>query len=140
MKEIIWALIILIGGLVLAITSFNDSRDAAKLEKYGIEVVSEALSQYTENTKNGAVTGYSIAPSYKVQGGGMYTCHGNVSKDVIDRLQVNPTIKIRYLLTDPTICTIEGKEKSQYWLVILIGAVMFLGSAAYLYNRSSISH
>lgn len=138
MKEIIMAIIVLFGGLVLSISTYNDSRSASKLERQGLEVVSEVLNEYTEKTKNGVVYAYNISPSFKTQNGMVYTCHGEVKQEIIDQLRVIPTIKIRYLMNDPQTCMIDGAENKMSWLILIVGIVMVLGSVAYMYNRSSI--
>ncbi|OTG91943.1 hypothetical protein [Acinetobacter sp. ANC 3813] len=138
MKEKIFALIILFGGLILSITSFNDSRDYSKVEKRGIDVMSEPMTQYAERTKRGAVVGYNISPRFKAKDGAMYTCHGDVAKAVIDRLRDNPVIKVRYLLNSPEVCMIEGQNTKNFWFLMTIGLMMILGSAAYIYNRSNL--
>lgn len=138
MKEIIMALIVLFGGATLSISTFNDFRENSKLEKQGIEVMSEVLNEYTENTKNGKIQNYTISPAFKVQSGGSYTCHATVNEGVINQLKVNGIIKIRYLLIDPSICAVEGEEQRDGWFVMIIGIGIILGSIAYIYNRSSL--
>lgn len=140
MKEIIFALIILFGGLTLTITSFNESRDFTKVKERGIDVISEVMTEYTEKTKNGVTIGYDISPSFKAKDGGIYTCHGHVAKEVIENLRSNPVIKVRYLLNSPNVCTIEGEESKSFWFVITVGLILALGSVAYIYNRSGLKN
>ena len=138
MKEKIFALIVLFGGLFLSITAFNDSRDYSKVLSMGVDAMSEPITQYMEKTKRGAVIAYNISPSFKAKDGMIYTCHGDVAKEIIDRLRDNPIIKIRYLINSPQICMIEGQDNQNFWFVITIGLVMALGSAVYIYNRSNL--
>lgn len=138
MKENLIAGFVLLMGLFLAVTAFNDSRDRSKLDARGIDIISEPLDGYTERRKAGVVIGYSVSPRYKTQNGQTYTCSGNVDKEVVDRLQGFPVIKVRYLATKPQVCYVDGAETSGVWFLMLISIVMTLGSGAYIYNRSSL--
>lgn len=140
MKEIILALLVLLGGLVFSIGAFNSSRDISKLEKQGVEVISEPLLEYAEQVKNGTVIGYNISPSFKAKDGGIYTCRGDVEKEVIENLRVNHTIKIRYLLNAPKVCEIDGQKQESFGFMMIVGIIMVLGSGAYIYNRSGLGN
>ncbi|WP_315075633.1 hypothetical protein [Acinetobacter guillouiae] len=140
MKEIIMALLVLFGGLALSIEAFNNSRNISKLEKQGIEAISEPLLEYAERVKNGTVVGYNISPSFKAKDGGIYTCHGDVEKEVIENLRVNHTIKIRYLLNAPKVCEIDGEKQESFGFIMVVGIIMILGSIAYIYNRSGLKN
>lgn len=140
MKEILMAGLIFILGLWLTCIAFGEHRDYAKLDTQGIDVMSEPLDGYTKHTKAGVTTGYSIYPKFQTQNGESHSCSGNVDQEIVDHLQALPIIKVRYLSIDPSICRVDGADTKGVWFIMLIGIGMVLGSAAYIYNRSSLKH
>lgn len=138
MKTIALSVIILIMGIFLLTEGCSERRDNQRLASYGVEVTSEPLANYTERRKGGMVIGYSVSPDFKTQQGEQYHCSGEVSKEVIDDLQGNPVIKVRYLPGKPSVCSVEGEKTSELWLVILLGLGMIIGSIAYAYNQWTV--
>ncbi|XID74969.1 hypothetical protein ACF3NA_10800 [Alkanindiges sp. WGS2144] len=135
MKAILGALVVLILGLFLLMQGCSERRDNKNLATQGIEVISEPLDGYTERRKAGVVIGYSVAPDFKTRNGERYHCSGEVSKEVIDRLQGFPVIKVRYLPGKPSVCSVEGEKTGELWFVILLGLGLIIGSLAYAYNQ-----
>ena len=138
MKEILVSICILVLGMWLSFSAFGDYRSHARLETQGIDVMSQPLEKYTEKTKAGITVGYNVSPEFITQSGGSYSCYGNVDKGIIDHLQGLPIIKVRYLPNDPSVCSIEGAEKNGAWFLILLGIAMAIGSALFIYNRSTL--
>ncbi|MDE2420584.1 MAG: hypothetical protein KGO49_05325 [Gammaproteobacteria bacterium] len=137
MKDILVALCILVLGIWLFFSAFGDYRSHARLETEGIDVVSEPLDKYTEKTKGGVTIGYDIAPNFQTKSGGNHSCYGSVDKEIIDHLKGMPIIKVRYLPSDPSVCSIEGAKKGDLWFVILLGLGMMIGSVLFMYNKST---
>ncbi len=71
--------------------------------------------------KAGIVIGYEISLIFKTQNGSDYSCYGSVPKKIIDKLQGDPLIKIKYLQSDPEKCEIEGEEHESSWLYLFVG-------------------
>lgn len=128
----------ILAGLYIALTGYSDHSDYEKLKKYGVEVVSEPLTDYVERTKGGRTVGYSVTPKFKTESGSMGSCSGSVDKAMIDRLEnTEPTLKVRYLSSNPSVCQVEGADEKGGWFVTILGTVMFLGAGAYLFNYLS---
>lgn len=139
MKEIFFALLVLLGGVVLFIEANGDRRDQASVQANGIDVMSEPLEGYTIRKKAGVTIGYDLRANFKTTSGASHTCSGSVKKETIDRLEGAPMIKVRYLAQDPKVCSLEGEEAGSFWFVTLLSLGLIIGSIAYIYNRMTIA-
>ncbi len=139
MKEIFFALLVLLGGVVLFIEANGDRRDQASVQANGIDVMSEPLEGYTMRKKAGVTIGYDLRANFKTTSGASHTCSGSVKKEIIDRLEGAPMIKVRYLAQDPNVCSLEGEEAGSFWFVTLLSLGLIIGSIAYIYNRMTIA-
>lgn len=139
MKEIIFALIVLFGGVFLLIEANSDRRDQASVQANGIDVMSEPLDGYTIRKKRGVTIGYDLRANFKTTTGAAYTCFGGVEKETIDRLEGAPIIKVRYLARDPSICKLEGEKAGNFLFVTLLALGLIVGSIAYIYNRMTLA-
>ncbi len=138
MKEIFFALLVLVGGVVLFIEANGDRRDQASVKAHGIDVMSEPIEGYTVRKKAGVTIGYNLTANFKTTSGASHRCSGSVEKQTIDRLQGAPVIKVRYLAQDPQVCSLEGEEAGSFWFVTLLSLGLIVGSIAYIYNRMTI--
>lgn len=142
MKEMLMAALVLLMGLWLSVVSLGTNRDQSRLAKYGVEVQSAPLEGYTERKKGGVTVDYRIKAAFTAKNGGHGNCWGSVDKAMIDRLKENPVVTVRYLPTDPNleVCQVMGatSESGTSWFLILLGLVLTLGSAAFMYNRWSV--
>lgn len=135
MKENFLALLLMIGGLLLLIESYNVYDELNQLESHGLEIISEPITEYTREVKGGNTVGYSIRVKYKVPYAGVFTCYGKVKKEVIDHLSNVNIIKVRYLPNDPTVCSVENADSSEIVFHFVVGFILVLGSSFYIYNR-----
>lgn len=139
MKEIIFALLVLFGGVVLFIEVNGDRRDQASVQANGIDVMSEPLEGYTVRKKAGVTIGYDLRANFKTTSGASHICSGSVKKETIDRLESVQMIKVRYLAQDPKVCSLEGEEAGSFWFITLISLGLIIGAIAYVYNRVTLA-
>ncbi len=137
-KVVIVSLFFFFAGLYFINEGYHEHSRFSKLEKLGINVMSEPLEGYTENKRNGTTEDYSIYPIFKDDKGNTYKCSGQVDKPIIDSMQENPVIEIRYLADDPYTCQIKGADTRGTWMEFGLGMVMTLVSSVFLFNALSI--
>lgn len=136
-KQLIASAIFFFAGLYFINDGYHNYSRYSELKKSGVTVMSEPFKDYVEYKRNGKVENYYIKPPFKNNKGNTYTCDGHVDKPIIDTLQGNPVIEVRYLPNDPSTCQIKGAEDKGGMTMLLLGLVMAVGGGAFLFNLLS---
>lgn len=133
-SRIILALIVLGGALFSLGMAVAELINDHKLENSGVEIISEPISEYSKQSQGGSTISYHIRATFKV-GQRTYACPGKIDKNMLEKLDSNPTVTVIYLAESPKICRVQGAEKGvEYWIFLIGSIVGIIGSVGYIYN------
>ncbi|HEY8879944.1 MAG TPA: DUF3592 domain-containing protein [Roseateles sp.] len=136
LKSWVFLLALLIGGPYVMFSGASDSRDLKRLQANGRETVA-AVESIEWRKKHGSESGFRGHIVFKTESGelrraeiGLDQQQGQAIKDG----KVEPTVKVRYLPTDPSIvrrADIQDNSSETRW----VGAIMFLVGLGLLWWR-----
>lgn len=139
--HLIFGVILMLGGVALAVYGFNNKTRFERLAKESRSVMSLPITDYKAvNSRRGQHTTYVVEPSFVAKDGKTYTCKGGISQETMQKVEDNLTIMIDYVPSEPTVCKVEGalvnENSSDSDGAIFGGGVIGFGALIYLWRKA----
>ncbi len=126
MRQVVYALLAIIAGLVMLGSYIGQDREHRLIRRYGVAAVAQPVTRYTERRSRGFTT-YSVELRFATRSEREMVVPHGVSKRIIDKFVAGQTVTLHYLPSDPS--KVLGD-----WLPPLLGVAALIYGGYGLYS------